>query len=57
MKRVLLIYVLFLMVSESYAQKPRARDLGVPFVGKTGKFNAITDVQGVEVGYLSLIHI
>lgn len=55
MKRVLLIYVLFLMVSESYAQKPRARDLGVPFVGKTGKFNAITDVQGVEVGYSTII--
>lgn len=55
MKRVLLIYVLFLMVSESYAQKPRARDLGVPFVGKTGKFNAITDVKGVEVGYSTII--
>lgn len=43
------------MVSESYAQKPRARDLGVPFVGKTGEFNAITDVQGVEVGYSTII--
>lgn len=35
--------------------KPRARDLGVPFEGTTGKFNAITDVAGVEVGYTTLI--
>lgn len=55
MKRVLLICFLFLTISEPYAQKPRARDLGVPFVGKTGEFNAITDVQGVEVGYSTII--
>ena len=34
--------------------KPRARDLGVPFEGKTGTNNAITDVKGVEVGYTTL---
>src|SRR5436190_8642990 len=33
----------------------RARDLGVPFDGTPGKFNAITDVPGVEVGYTTLI--
>jgi D-aminopeptidase len=33
----------------------RARDLGVPFDGITGPFNAITDVAGVEVGYTTLI--
>src|SRR5947208_1148951 len=33
----------------------RARDLGVPFDGVPGKFNAITDVPGVEVGYTTLI--
>src|SRR5438046_4188384 len=33
----------------------RARDLGVPFEGAPGKFNAITDVAGVEVGYSTLI--
>jgi L-aminopeptidase/D-esterase len=33
----------------------RARDLGIPFDGKPGKFNAITDVPGVEVGYTTLI--
>ena len=33
----------------------RARDLGVPFDGTPGQFNAITDVAGVEVGYTTLI--
>jgi D-aminopeptidase len=35
--------------------KPRARDLGVPFDGNPGVNNAITDVKGVEVGYTTLI--
>jgi L-aminopeptidase/D-esterase-like protein len=35
--------------------KPRARDLGLPFSGKTGSYNAITDVAGVEVGYSTVI--
>src|SRR5262249_30825154 len=35
--------------------KPPARDLGIPFEGTPGPFNAITDVQGVEVGYTTLI--
>lgn len=35
--------------------KPRARDLGVPFDGKPGPLNAITDVEGVEVGNTTLI--
>jgi L-aminopeptidase/D-esterase-like protein len=35
--------------------KPRARDLGVPFDGKPGRYNAITDVAGVEVGHTTLI--
>jgi len=33
----------------------RARDLGIPFEGTPGKFNSITDVSGVEVGYTTLI--
>ncbi|MBA3650370.1 MAG: P1 family peptidase [Chthoniobacterales bacterium] len=33
----------------------RARALGVPFDGTPGKFNAITDVAGVEVGFTTLI--
>jgi D-aminopeptidase len=35
--------------------KPRARDLGIPFEGSTGKHNAITDVPGVTVGYATVI--
>jgi len=35
--------------------KPRARDLGVPFHGTPGTFNAITDVPGVEVGHVTLV--
>ena len=34
---------------------PRARDLGIPFDGRPGRFNAITDVTGVEVGHTTLI--
>src|SRR5215467_901074 len=37
------------------AKVVRARDLGIPFEGTPGKFNAITDVPGVEVGYTTLI--
>jgi L-aminopeptidase/D-esterase-like protein len=41
---------------KSVAQaKPRARDLGVPFDGSPGPYNAITDVKGVEVGHTTLI--
>jgi D-aminopeptidase len=35
--------------------KPRARDVGVPFDGTPGLYNAITDVKGVEVGHTTLI--
>jgi L-aminopeptidase/D-esterase-like protein len=35
--------------------KRRARDLGIPFEGETGKRNAITDVSGVTVGYATII--
>src|SRR6202140_4058764 len=42
--------------SLAFAQaKPRARDLGVPFDGNPGAYNAITDVKGVEVGHTTLI--
>ena len=33
----------------------KARDLGIPFDGKPGKFNAITDVEGVLVGHSTII--
>jgi D-aminopeptidase len=38
------------------AAEPRARDLGIPFdFGPPGRWNAITDVPGVEVGHVTLI--
>jgi L-aminopeptidase/D-esterase-like protein len=40
---------------QEVAKKPRARDLGVPFDGTPGKWNAITDVPGVLVGHTTLI--
>jgi len=50
--------LIFLVVGATLAPaqtKPRARDLGVPFDGTPGTFNAITDVKGVEVGHTTLI--
>ena len=41
--------------AEAQGEKPRARDLGVPFEGTPGPLNAITDVPGVEVGHTTLI--
>src|SRR5438552_18950850 len=60
----------FLLVLESSGREPqkpppatpllenkivRARDRGIPFEGRSGKFTAITDVAGVEVGHTPLI--
>lgn len=53
MKNFLLLLVFLPILT--VAQKPRARDLGIPFDGTPGKNNAITDVPGVEVGYTTLI--
>lgn len=36
------------------AEGPRARGLGIPFDGIAGPLNAITDVEGVEVGQVTL---
>ena len=41
--------------SFSQQKKQRARDIGIPFDGTAGKYNAITDVAGVEVGHTTLI--
>jgi D-aminopeptidase len=43
------------LAQEKSAEKPRARDLGVPFDGAPGPLNAITDVAGVTVGHTTLI--
>jgi D-aminopeptidase len=58
-----LLVLVLVLVLDSSAREPisaptktvRARDLGVPFDGTPGKFNAITDVPEVEVGYTTLI--
>lgn len=57
MKKITAALLLFsaLTASTVYSQKSRARDIGIPFDGTTGKFNAITDVAGVEVGYSTII--
>ena len=43
-----------LLLTMTAVAKPRARDLGIPFDGTPGRFNAITDVPGVEVGHVTL---
>jgi L-aminopeptidase/D-esterase-like protein len=55
MKKTFLVFTIILICFQSYGQKSRARDLGVPFNGTTGINNAITDVKGVEVGYSTII--
>ena len=49
--------VMMMMLSHTVSgqNRPRARDLGVPFEGTAGPLNAITDVKGVEVGHTTLI--
>ena len=37
------------------AQEVRARDLGIPFEGRPGPLNAITDIAGLEVGFSTII--
>jgi D-aminopeptidase len=55
MRMLSLLCLLTFVQSYIYAQKPRARDIGIPFNGTPGKYNAITDVKGVEVGYSTII--
>ncbi len=55
MKKITILHLLILIHAFGFAQKPRARDIGIPFDGKTGRYNAITDVKCVEVGYSTII--
>ncbi|MEZ5040663.1 MAG: P1 family peptidase [Saprospiraceae bacterium] len=57
MKRAFSLLICLLMIIPSnYAQNKRLRDYGVSIgVVPTGKFNAITDVEGVKVGQQTLI--
>jgi L-aminopeptidase/D-esterase-like protein len=47
------------MPDDSHTRTPagrtRARGLGLPFAGRPGRWNAITDVPGLELGYATLI--
>ena len=52
---MLLGILVFSGIALSQTKKSRARDLGIPFDGTPGQFNAITDVAGVEVGLVTLI--
>jgi L-aminopeptidase/D-esterase-like protein len=42
-------------IAVSQQARPRGRALGIPFPGKTGPNNAITDVAGIAVGHVTLI--
>jgi D-aminopeptidase len=42
-------------VEQVRADRPRARELGIPLAGQPGQWNAITDVKGVEVGFETCI--
>jgi D-aminopeptidase len=53
MKRLLCL--LLLPALATAADEPRARDLGIPFDGTPGQYNAITDVPGVTVGFETII--
>jgi len=53
--KIYFLFIALLMIQTTFSQKPRARDLGVPFDGVPGTYNAITDVPGVEVGYSTII--
>lgn len=43
------------MLVSAISGAERSRDVGVPFEGNPGEWNAITDVTGAEVGYRTLI--
>jgi len=49
-----IVFLLLAVASLAQAQT-RARDLGIPLDGTTGRLNAITDVAGVEIGHTTLI--
>ena len=50
-----LLLTSFCVSANCPAQSNRGRELGLPFPGVTGTYNAITDVSGVEVGHTTLI--
>ena len=55
MCRPAFVLALYSICALASAAEPRARDLGVPFEGKPGPLDAITDVAGITVGQVTLI--
>src|SRR5205809_3400609 len=56
MKKISALIILIIQFLHAYTQtQQRARDLGIPFDGVPGRFNAITDVKDVLVGYKTII--
>jgi len=52
---ILVLICIGILTSSIVAQQERPRDLGLEIgVLKTGKYNAITDVEGVHVGHTTL---
>jgi len=52
---ILVVWSIGSLLAAEVLSAPRARDLGVPFEGRPGPLNAITDVEGVTVGEVTLI--
>jgi len=52
---VLFVLVAVTAITVTAQTRPRGRDLGIPFPGKAGPLNAITDVPGIAVGHVTLI--
>jgi D-aminopeptidase len=56
MRHAALVSLVLGLALPAAAAEPRARDLGIPFdFGSPGRWNAITDVAGVEVGHVTII--
>ncbi len=53
--RLWVLVLLAIPLAHAADQHNRARDLGIPLDGTPGRYNAITDVAGVEVGHTTLI--
>ena len=53
---IIAVFIAISLFETTNAQRKRARDVGVEIgLFKTGKWNAITDIKGVEVGHETII--
>ena len=51
----ILVFLAAFLPAQGTGQALRARDIGIPFDGTPGPLNAITDVEGIMVGHVTLI--